>query len=277
MESIKRTFFMGVMIVLILSIANVQFFNLIYAQEVTNYEGTTKAFEKTASLESQLQRLLDESSQYIKYLDQVYEDQYDKDLKLVYNHITYSDRLVARNDNFLKNSTKAVSANHGAANLNLTNRSAITAYEIDNFILKGTPLEGLGSAFIQAEIEHGVNAFFLLALAVHESGWGRSDIARDKNNLFGYGAYDKNPYKYARAFSTKEEGIDTVARHLARNYLTPGARYYSGGFTLKHVNNRYASDPHWHLKIARSMDRFNQDIINRQNTSYHETLYKQGE
>ncbi|WP_350343914.1 glucosaminidase domain-containing protein [Proteinivorax tanatarense] len=277
MESIKRTFFMGVVTVLILSIANIQFFNLIYAHEVASNKGTENAFKKTAALEKQIERLIYESVQHIEFLDQVYEDQYDKSLKLVYNHITYSDRLKSQGEAFLKNSIEVTATNQSATNLDLTKRSAITAFEIDNYILKGSALEGLGEAFIQAEIDHGVNAFFLLALAVHESGWGRSDIARDKNNLFGFGAYDKNPYKYARSFSTKEEGIDVVASHISNQYLTEGGRFYSGGFTLKHVNRRYASDLNWHVKIARSMERFNQDIISKQNIEYHEILYGQGE
>ena len=56
--------------------------------------------------------------------------------------------------------------------------------------------------FYYAEKQYKINGVFLAAVAVHESGWGTSTIAKNKNNLFGYGAVDSNPYGGAYSFSS---------------------------------------------------------------------------
>ncbi len=55
--------------------------------------------------------------------------------------------------------------------------------------------------FYYIEKQYKINGVFVAAMAIHESAWGTSKIARDKNNLFGYGAYDSNPYNGAYQFS----------------------------------------------------------------------------
>ena len=42
------------------------------------------------------------------------------------------------------------------------------------------------------EKKYNINGIFLASMAIHESGWGTSQIAQDKKNLFGYGSYDRN-------------------------------------------------------------------------------------
>lgn len=109
--------------------------------------------------------------------------------------------------------------------------------------------------FYYAEKQYGVNGVFLAAVAIHESGWGGSKIASDKNNLFGYGAYDRSPYESAYQFSDYSEGIDLLARVLVKYYLNPAgtkiydsniaAGTYYNGPTLSGVNVRYATDKNW--------------------------------
>lgn len=109
--------------------------------------------------------------------------------------------------------------------------------------------------FYYAERQYGINGVYLASMAIHEGGWGTSKIANDKKNLFGYGAYDSNPYGGASTFSTYAEGIDLVARVLVKNYLNPkGTEIYDGqiasgmyynGPTLTGVNTRYATDKNW--------------------------------
>lgn len=109
--------------------------------------------------------------------------------------------------------------------------------------------------FYYAERQYGINGVYLASMAIHEGGWGTSKIANDKKNLFGYGAYDSNPYGGASTFSTYAEGIDLVARVLVKNYLHPkGTEIYDGqiasgmyynGPTLTGVNTRYATDKNW--------------------------------
>ena len=109
--------------------------------------------------------------------------------------------------------------------------------------------------FYYAEKQYGVNGIFLAAVAIHESGWAGSSISQDKNNLFGYGAYDSDPYDSAYSFSTYSEGIDLLARVFAKYYLNPeGTKIYEGtvadgcyynGNTLSGVNVKYATDKNW--------------------------------
>ena len=64
----------------------------------------------------------------------------------------------------------------------------------------GTALAGIGEALVQAEAETGINALVLAAIVVHESDWGRSRLAREKNNLAGLGAYDGQEYSAGITF-----------------------------------------------------------------------------
>lgn len=109
--------------------------------------------------------------------------------------------------------------------------------------------------FYYAEQEYGINGVFLASIAIHESGWGTSSIALNKNNLFGYMAYDGSAYSSSASFSSYSEGIDLLARVLIKYYLNPsGTEIYGGniaegkyynGTTVKAVNKYYATDPNW--------------------------------
>jgi len=109
--------------------------------------------------------------------------------------------------------------------------------------------------FYYIEKQYNINGVFVAALGIHESNWGKSQIAIQKNNLFGYGAYDSNPYNGAYTFTNYSECIDLIARVLVKYYLNPAgtsiyggekavATYYNGS-TLTGVNTRYATDKNW--------------------------------
>ncbi len=110
-------------------------------------------------------------------------------------------------------------------------------------------MAGTGEALIQAEEEWGVNSLVLAAIAVHESWWGKSKIARDKNNLLGLGAFDSDPYRYAFTFEHKNDSILYAAELLAVHYLTPEGRWHSGP-DLRAINVRYATSKAWAGKVA---------------------------
>lgn len=109
--------------------------------------------------------------------------------------------------------------------------------------------------FYYAEKQYNVNGVFIAAVAVHESAWGTSAMAQNKKNLFGYGAYDRNPSDNAYVFAEYAEGIDLLGRVFAKYYLNPkGTKVYGSevatgsyynGPTLSGVNTRYASDKNW--------------------------------
>lgn len=133
--------------------------------------------------------------------------------------------------------------------LDLRKSSGLHVGQADT-LLKGTGLEGLGKAFVEAEKNYGVNAFYLIAHAAWESGWGKSRLSREKNNLFGFMAYDRSPYRSAKAFKSKEEGIDVVAEYISKHYLDESGKYYNGA-TLRGMNKRYATDKNWDNGIAK--------------------------
>jgi beta-N-acetylglucosaminidase len=130
----------------------------------------------------------------------------------------------------------------------LTLPSGENAQTINDF-LAGTGLAGLGSAYMQAEQDFGVSARYLVAHSIEESGWGTSAIAREKNNLFGWDAYDADPGDDAMSFSSFAACILYVAQQVREKYLSAGGAYYHGP-TLRGMNVDYASDPFWASKIA---------------------------
>ena len=109
--------------------------------------------------------------------------------------------------------------------------------------------------FYYVEQQYNINGIFVAAVAIHESGWGTSNISKNKKNLFGYGAYDSDPSGSAYTFQSYAEGIDLVSRVFVKYYLNPtGTPIYGGetatgtyfnGATLTAVNTRYASDKNW--------------------------------
>ncbi len=133
----------------------------------------------------------------------------------------------------------------------VTLKSGASAADIDAK-LKGTAMEGLGESFVNAESKYGVNAWFLTSLAIHESGYGSSAIAQEKNNLFGFQAYDSSPYASAAKFSTKADSVDYVAKYLSESYLTPGGTYYNG-VSIDSIGKRYATDTAWAEKVKKHM------------------------
>jgi hypothetical protein len=139
--------------------------------------------------------------------------------------------------------------------------SGYAAWMIDEVLGATTPLPRLGSAFMAAERREGVNARYFVAHAMLESGWGTSDIARLKHNLFGYGAYDRDPWANATRFRNFRQGILSVAKKVHERYLTPGGRWWYGFTTLRGVNRYYASDVHWADKIARLANVINGMVV----------------
>lgn len=117
--------------------------------------------------------------------------------------------------------------------------------------------------FYYIENEYNINGVFVAAIGIHESGWGKSNIAISKKNIFGYRAYDSSPYNSASTFNSYAEGIDLIARVLVKYYLNPkGTIIYNGekaigtyynGNTIKSVNQKYASDSNWANKVYNYM------------------------
>ena len=155
------------------------------------------------------------------------------------------------------------------ANMDLTKPSGLT---LDDYkkVLSENPMdmnkiiENNAENFYNAEQKYKINGIFLASIAIHESAWGSSQIAKDKHNLFGFGAYDRSPYDSANTFDDYSAGIDAVAKYLAVNYLNKTGTqiseelkatgtYYNEP-TIAGVNTRYCTDKEWSTKIFKYMD-----------------------
>lgn len=148
----------------------------------------------------------------------------------------------------------------------------------------------IGALFVNAQNTYGMNALMIYAMALHESGFGTSNYAINRNNLFGYGAYDSDPNN-AYTFPNIEQGINEHMGINLRYYLdatnvsTSLKNFYASNIGNKGagINTRYASDPWWSIKIAgiafridrylgfKDFDNYQLSILSSENR----TLYKE--
>ncbi len=147
----------------------------------------------------------------------------------------------------------------------------MSAWSIDQYLATYTTLPPLGHAFKQAEAKYGVNALYLLAHAMHETGFGTSFIARAYHNLFGWSAYDRDPTGLATRFRTYAQSIDYVAEQIAEVYLSPTGKHYGGAPTLRGMH-RYASDPKWAMLIARIANGISFSTLARRGVSFDQPI-----
>ena len=124
--------------------------------------------------------------------------------------------------------------------------------------IQGSRLAGKGEVFKEAEKRYQVNALYLMAHSALESAWGRSQIAKDKNNFFGIAAYDTTPYDSAKSFDNVDKGILGAAKWIRENYIDEGRTYL--GNKSSGMNVLYASDPYWGEKIASIMMTINSKL-----------------
>lgn len=97
---------------------------------------------------------------------------------------------------------------------------------IDHFAeSNNTRFKGHGQAFIEASKRTGLNPIFILSLSCLESNYGTSNIAMDKNNFMGIGAYDASPYESSYDLGDDiDAGIINGAEWVKRNYYDQGQK-----------------------------------------------------
>ena len=107
--------------------------------------------------------------------------------------------------------------------------SSIKAEDLDKH-LTGV-LSNTGKTFKEVEEKYKVNALFLVAIAIFESGNGKSNRAKEKKNCFGL---------KRKTFNSIEECIDYTAMILA----SPDGYYYGRKkYTVERIGKTYA--PTW--------------------------------
>ena len=98
--------------------------------------------------------------------------------------------------------------------------SGLSELDVYNILNEKAPaMACVASDIIAIERDYGINAFFTMAVASHESGWATSSLATYNNNLFGLknsstgGWYD---------FSSKSESVYLFARSISSIYFDRG-------------------------------------------------------
>ena len=138
-------------------------------------------------------------------------------------------------------------------------KTSLTASQLDQYTIQmvsSGKLLNAGSSLISNQNTYGVNALIMYANAALESEWGQSQIAINRNNLFGHGAVDSNPYYGANGYAS----VDDCVKYHAKMFISEGycdPKDYSGRYYGSHlgdkesgINVKYASDPYWGEKIA---------------------------
>ena len=144
----------------------------------------------------------------------------------------------------------------------LTEATNYSAEDLDKVFsllnIDNSLLENKGATFKEAEEHYHINALYLLAHSALESDWGRSKIAKDKNNFFGITAYDTTPYLSAKTFDDVDKGILGASKWIKGNYIDRGRTFL--GNKASGMNVEYASDPYWGEKIASVMMKINEKL-----------------
>ncbi len=143
---------------------------------------------------------------------------------------------------------------------------------------QGSFLAAILPQVLQSARTHRLPPSVTLAQAVHESGWGRSRLARDHNNLFGVKASGaqsavvmptrehldgelRKVHSRFRSFEALGESIDEHARLLAgdRRYAPARASWTDWRGFLQRLAPRYATDPAYAQRIAHLVERYELD------------------
>ncbi len=138
----------------------------------------------------------------------------------------------------------------------LREKSNLTKDDIKR-VLEGSKLQILADKYHQMEEKYGVNAIFLMALNMEESGHGNSYLAQVQNNLGGV----KNRSGGFATFSSWEHSLEYIANLISTEYLHHGGLYYYGR-SIYGVNTRYCEGNQW----AHNLNAIATGILNKLNT-----------
>ena len=186
-------------------------------------------------------------------------------------HYFYADYNVMINDYKNNVRTNSVNPNNPYYNyfqyLPLRSKTNYTGSQITTYLnnkanSSTSKLNNTGDYFVKYQNQYGVNALLAASFAALESGWGKSSIAQNKNNLFGLNATDNNPAANADTYPSVENCIyDFSANWMSLRYLNPNyTSLFRGGYfgdKGSGIFGKYSSDPYEGEKcasIAANMD-----------------------
>lgn len=116
--------------------------------------------------------------------------------------------------------------------MNLATPCRMTAEQLETGLRY--ELKPLAQTFVEIEDEYGINSALYASVVSLESGWGRSDVSQEKNNITSFTVDGE-----LKAYSSKEECLWDMAENLSGNYLDEDGIYYDGGTWLEDVASYY--------------------------------------
>lgn len=156
----------------------------------------------------------------------------------------------------LGSSAKKYEKSGSRANKKLTDKYNGTAEQLNKQLnKKNGVLKNKGQVFLDAQEKYGVNAVILASIAIHETGYGTSNLAKTKNNVGGI-----RKGSGFKSYSSVDECIMDMARLLKQNYADKGL------VTIAQVQQKYCptSDPQdkkglnsgWRSAVSGLVDKF---------------------
>ncbi|CAM3611044.1 dockerin type I domain-containing protein [Erysipelothrix anatis] len=124
----------------------------------------------------------------------------------------------------------------------------------DSMTSTQSKLYGSESAFVDLGRKYGTNPLMNFGVSINETGWGRSWLAVDRNNVFGHNATDSSPW-LANSYDSVPTAVDIhYTMFLNWLYMDFGeSSFYYGGYLgdkQTGINVKYSSDPFWGQKAA---------------------------
>lgn len=129
-------------------------------------------------------------------------------------------------------------------------------------VIKPSDADGI----YQAQQQSGMSALAILGIGALESGYGTSNIAKQKNNIWGWNATNVNPSGNAKSFSQMSQGAAEFANAFMKTYYNGyGAKSISSAGTGNNPSGKgYAYhdngtiNPQWATSVGSIMKNFYQ-------------------
>lgn len=155
-------------------------------------------------------------------------------------------------------------------------KNIISTYFSKSTVITPSDAEGI----FNAQQSTGMSALAILGIGALESGYGTSNIAKKKGNIWGWGATNKNPMGNAKTFSQMSQGASEFANAYLKTYYNGyGAKSINSAGTGDNpsgkgysYNNDGTIEVEWASKVSSIMKKFyqaakNSTTNNNQNTN----------
>ena len=124
-------------------------------------------------------------------------------------------------DNCLESSSSSATSSSSASTSSAEGAHNLSAEQVQ-FV------EKYHDAAVLHSINYGIPWETVVAQGILESASGSSQIAREKNNFFGVGAFDSCPYECAKSYSTPEEGWEGYYKNIVQTSVYRENGVFSG-------------------------------------------------